>query len=72
MVIGRRAGSSGRRKAAEARGQLRKRRSGEEPDDRGLWAVEEVLDARHVQCGAGKAAQYLVRWQGYDRDTGED
>ena len=36
VVIGRRAGSSGRQKAVEARGQLRKRRRGEEPDDRGL------------------------------------
>ena len=44
-----------------------------ESDDRGLWAVQEVLDARHVQCGAGKAAQqYLVRWQGCDPDTDEE
>ena len=55
------AGSSGGRKTVEARAQLRKRRRGVEPDDSDRWAVERVLDARHEQCGAGMAVQYLVQ-----------
>ena len=37
-----------------------------------VGSVQEVLDARHVKCGAGEAAQYLVRWQGYDPVTREE
>ena len=64
VVIRRRVGGSGNRKAIRARAQFRKRRRGKEPDDSGWWAVEKVFDARHVQHGAGVAVQYLVQRRG--------
>ena len=44
--------------------------AGLEPDTRGRWGVDGLLDVRR-KSGPGRGLQALVRWRGVDPDTGE-
>ena len=44
--------------------------AGLESDTRGRWGVDSLLDVRR-KPGPGRGLQALVRWRGFDPDTGE-
>ena len=73
LVFGRRADVlCGGHKARATRVVHKKRRSGKESDDHGMWAAKVVQDAWPVACGAEWTVRYLVRWEGHDPDTEEE